>query len=62
MGERDSCGCCINGVCCTVASCQYHLHGNGCGATHIDVRDDNSAQKSHTFCGTYRPLDIRETL
>ncbi len=59
MGEHEKCGCCLNGVCCTVASCQYHTDGNGCGATHIDVRNDSSDRKKHSFCGTYRPADLQ---
>ena len=50
---------CINGVSCQVDDCKYHTMGNQCAATHIDVKTENAASKTHTFCGTFTPVDTR---
>ena len=50
---------CISGVSCQVDDCKYHALGNQCTATHIDVKTENTASKTHTFCGTFTPLDTR---
>lgn len=50
---------CITGVSCQVDDCKYHTMGNQCAATHIDVKTENTASKTHTFCGTFTPVDTR---
>lgn len=50
---------CISGVCCQVDDCKYHAIGNQCTASHIDVKTENTASKTHTFCGTFTPVDTR---
>jgi len=50
---------CISGVCCRVDDCKYHAHGNLCTASHIDVKTETAANTTHTYCGTFTPVDTR---
>lgn len=50
---------CISGVRCQVDDCKYHAIGNHCTASHIDVKTETAASSTHTFCGTFTPVDTR---
>ncbi len=45
----------LHGVGCDVITCKYHAKDNSCCADCISVKNENAAQKSETFCGTFTP-------
>lgn len=43
----------LNGVSCTVATCQYHGMSNCCNAEQIKVGTEYAQDKADTFCSTF---------
>ena len=44
----------LNGVACSVATCEYHGRNNTCHASNIKVGTEYAMDRSETFCSTYQ--------
>lgn len=47
----------IDGVKCIVNTCHYHVMGDQCSATKIQIQPKNASSTEETDCGTFRPND-----
>ena len=55
MSENKN-GCsCVTAVGCSVENCTYHTKENRCGASRINVQNEQATQKVETFCATFTP-------
>ena len=45
----------LDGVKCVVNTCHYHVSGDQCSATKIEIQPRNASSTEETDCGTFRP-------
>lgn len=47
----------IDGVKCIVNTCHYHVMGDQCSASNIQIQPRNASSTEETDCGTFKPND-----
>lgn len=47
----------LDGVKCVVNTCHYHVLGDQCSATKIEIQPRNASSTEETDCATFRPND-----
>ncbi|SHH87506.1 MULTISPECIES: DUF1540 domain-containing protein [Sporanaerobacter] len=45
----------LNGVKCVVNTCQYHVSGDYCTASSIEIQPRNATSTDETDCATFSP-------
>lgn len=45
----------LDGVKCVVNTCHYHVLGDQCSATKIEIQPRNASTTEETDCATFRP-------
>ncbi len=44
----------LSGVRCVVSNCSYHVQGDHCSASSIDIQPKNASQSQETDCATFQ--------
>jgi hypothetical protein len=47
----------LDGVKCIVNTCHYHVMGDSCSASQIEIKPRNANTSEETDCTTFKPSD-----